>query len=111
MTKILLQPYKIRENKFVPESIEPLKLDWEAYRKLLAPSNSPMSLLLLRRIKTSSYIGLIKKTNGSLINFCYIPNTTKNTVEPLIRQMPDVVNRLHSLYKVVSFDFGSRFKE
>ena len=110
-TKIVLQPYKIRETKLVIKDEVPLTLTWEELKKLLAPSNTKTALLLLRKIKISSFVGLLKKQNGTLTNFLYVPNDTKEKIAPLVKQLPDVITRLDSLYKVISVDFGSRFKE
>ena len=109
---ILLQPYKLRENKLVElKEEQPIKLEWGAYRDLLSPSKTPTAMLLLRKVKVGSFIGLRKKDNGALSNFLYISNNTSESAVPLLRQLPELPNSLHSLYKVLAVDFGSRFKE
>lgn len=106
--KVILQPYKLRDKKFVELSDPKLELDWEEYKKLIAPTGTKNAFLVARKAKVGNYIGLLSKQNSLPINFIFIsPNNSKDA-KNLYSQMSDIEDRLLVLYKVEYVDFGTK---
>ncbi len=119
MKCVVLQQYKLRAGKLVPTKDQPIELDWPEYKKLLAPTNTKNSFLVLRKVKLGSYVGLLRSNavktfaqpipNILPVNFVYTPEGSAG-LRPLIAQIYDFENRVMCIYKVMFVDFGTRIK-
>lgn len=125
MARFVLVPCRLREDRIIADG-DPLDLDWPKMTALLAPSKSHEALMTLRRLKTNTYVGLLKepqrpgmgKTAAQAAlaapptNFVFQnrdPNS--NHIGWLLKKKPAFPETLKALYRVDVAAFDAKFEE
>jgi hypothetical protein len=101
MAQFTLQPYKLRDWKFVPTKEAPLVLDWPQYRAKLAPTGSRRALLNLRMSRAGHFVGLIRDKNSQQIhNFIMINTGNQYQTKLILKKDETIADRLIEVYRV-----------
>lgn len=106
MANFLLQPCKIRENRFVPTKDEAVAFDWADLCTRLAPSESVKAKSSLRRAESQGFIGLTRhEASGESCTFVFCNQDRSNSIDWLIKQDPSFPGRVLEVYRVESIDW------
>ncbi len=112
MSTFILQPCKLREDRFVPTKAEPMQVGWVDLCNRLAPNKSPQALMTLRRLEHSAYVGLaldLKTKNAQ--NFFLMNFDRSNRVGWLLKKDPSFSERLIEVYRVDGVTYDSKVEE
>lgn len=125
MARFLLTPCRVREDRVIADG-DPVELDWPKMTALLAPSKSLEALMTLRKLKTNTYVGLLKHAphpglgrqtaQAALVapptNFVFQnkdPNS--NNIGWLLKKMPTFSDSLKAFYRVDVAAYDAKFEE
>lgn len=116
MARFVLQPCKLREDKFVPLSGEPPTVlsSWEELCKFFErnPKNPrDVGLRALQAMDTSGYLGVLKKPEGGTRIFHLWNRGRGNKVAWLIKKIPEFPSLLERVYFVQSVVWDARTVE
>lgn len=112
MSRFLLQPCKIRENRVVPVAAAALDLDTKALLEKFAPTRDPRELVKLRSMRIEGYLGRSRggKTGTEQLFFLWNQDRS-NHLDFVLHGDPDFPSRVVEIYHVRVVDWGSRFDE
>jgi len=108
VSKIVLQPCKLREDKFVPvKGAESVNVDLGGFIKLLGlDSKKDLAVRILRELRVTSYVGRHEGRVFSLYN----PDLT-SYVGWLLKTKPTFGDNLQELWRVESIAMDSKVSE
>lgn len=124
MARFVLTPCHIREDRVVPSG-DAVELDWPKVAALLAPSQSPQALTTLTRMRTNSYVGLLRPTKVPQqtkvlpsralepvpTNFIFLNDNRGNEIGWLLKRQPDFPDRVEQIYRVDVALFDTKIEE
>lgn len=118
MARFVLTPCHIREDRVVPDG-EAVELDWPKVAAMLAPSQSPQALTTLTRMRTNSYVGLVRQAKAHPAapvsplptNFLFMNSDRGNEIGWLLKKQPDFAERVEKIYRVDVALFDSKIEE
>ena len=110
MANFVLQPCKLKDNRFVPTKEEPITLDWGDLLTRVAPSKSYKAKLGLRSMKKGAFVGKTRN-NGVETNFIILNADTTGKVKWLLKQDPTFVNRLIEVFRVEDVSWDDKVEE
>lgn len=114
MAKFVLQPCKLRQDRFVPiKDAECEEFTWKELALKLAPTTTPSALRTLQYIQAGAFIGLLKHPlNASQeVNFCFVAQSRTGYLTEVLRRDPTFESRLVTVYRVVEADKGAQLVE
>jgi len=109
MSRFVLQPCRLREDRLVPEKgSEPITMTWRELAGKLAPSNRFEALKTLQHVQNGAFVGLLDRGEGlPPSNFCFVAQDRSGNISEVIRRSPAFAKRLIEVYRVLEADRGT----
>jgi hypothetical protein len=112
VSRFVLQPSKIREDRVVPTGDEDLVLDTKELVTKFAPSRARPELAKLRSIRLGGFLGRAKSgRTGQDVLFFIWNHDRSNKLGFLLKSDPGFPDRMKEIYRVAEVDWGCRFEE
>jgi len=112
MSRFVLQPCRIREDRVVPTKDEPVVLDAKELITKFAPNRVPKEKLAVRMARLGSFLGLCKGSrSGRTVPFIIWNPDRSNKIRWLLKQDEAFPDRLLEIYRLQEVDWGSSVEE
>jgi len=112
MSRFVLQPCKVRQDRVVPLKEPPLELDGPQLVRRLAPSGSQKELLQLRTARPGSFVGRCRGSRtGRPVLFTVWNPDRSNRIGWLLKRDAAFPGRILEIYRLAEVDWGTRFTE
>lgn len=117
MARFLLQPCKLREDRFVPiKNVGPVEFTWKELVERLAPSRTDKALKSLYFVQPGSFVGLLKhphprKREREVVNFVYVGQGRTGIISGPLAHDPSFANRIIEVYRVEKADRDMKMSE
>lgn len=110
--RVTLTPVRFRDDRLVPcgpaETISPR----EFIQRLAVPEMTQLDRAKLWSARTGSYVGTYRLQGDGPLRVCFMYNGDARDRQPkLVRNHPEFVGWLTSLWRVDAVDWGHRFAE
>lgn len=111
-TKFVLQPCKVREDRFVELEVEPLVLTASELVERFAPDRDYTELMKLRSMRPGGFLGRIRGgRTGHPVVFVFMRDDRRNSVAQFLKRDPTLMGRVLEVFRVDEANWGSRFIE
>jgi len=112
MSRFVLQPCKIREDRVVPTKDDPIILNAKKLVAKFVPSGNRIECLKLRQARIGSYVGRAKGSRtGKEVLFIIWNEDRSNKIRWILKRDEAFPDRLLEIYRLNEVDWGSRFEE
>ena len=84
----VVKPARIRQGHFVSGSDASEEVDWQAFSKRFLPTGSSAGRLLLSRVVSGSFVGLVRKGSKDSLFVMEVAGTSRS-LESVVKRNPD----------------------
>jgi hypothetical protein len=112
VSRFVLRPCKIREDRVVVTEKDPLVLNARELVTKFSPRRLQRELMALKNARLNSFIGLCKGSrSGQTVPFIIWNQDRSNKIRWLLKRDAAFPDRLLEIYRLEEIDWGSRFDE